>query len=488
MKLENLEQEFPKMPEEMRAMIEREVEKQTKEGKVTMYTKRKHFARKTLAASVAAAMLLGTTVFAGVIYQMHSEKVGKYAVKTEIQGNGESVSGTEATGEAANIPKVKMEVSYLPEGMVETETGKYSYQDNLYKGGVSVVFYRMDTGDEQFDMLTRNVISFEDIKVSGYDGVCLKTQGTIGEDSSAGHRIYVAYTDVHYVMEMYVASDVTKEEALKIAEGIRLVPAADGEEENIVNDYDWSEYIASLNEAEEADDVLYADNSVDISEMSNTHKIGETFQVLGDDIIVSSGLEVQVSQVQVLDNTSLLDLSVMDEDVKKNLVKETDENGNLLPAQINYVKYGDGVNTMNEIVDTKEVSQKLVYATVEYKNTTDRELTDVLFCGSICKIKESNGKAVMYYGEEPKEGDNWDSTQITGEAGFQEMWYYDVHGGERGNNYIPSIKPGETATIHMAWLVPEEELGYLYLNLDPYGATYEFDVHSLQMGYVDIRQ
>lgn len=474
MKLENLEQEFPKMPEEMRAMIEREVEKQTKEGKVTMYTKRKHFARKTLAASVAAAMLLGTTVFAGVIYQMHSEKVGKYAVKTEIQGNGESVSGTEATGEAANIPKVKMEVSYLPEGMVETETGKYSYQDNLYKGGVSVVFYRMDTGDEQFDMLTRNVISFEDIKVGGYDGVCLETQGIAGGEVSASHRIYVAYTDLHYVMEMYAASDVSKEEAIKIAEGISLVPVADGEGDDIVNGYDWSEYIASLNE--EIDHVLYPNTPVNVK---NAYKTGETFAIIGDDVIIPNGVEARVAEVQISDNTSLLDMSVIDDDVKKNLTQETDENGNLLPAKINYIKCGDGVNTMYEIVDTREVPQKLVFVTVEYKNTTDKELTDVLFMGNIKKIIESNGQAVWYNGEEPKEGDSWDVAEIAGEAIHQEMWYYDVRGGERHNNYISSIKPGETATVHMAWLVPEEELGYLYLSLDPYGAESEF---------VDIRQ
>jgi len=50
-----------------------------------------------------------------------------------------------------------------------------------------------------------------------------------------------------------------------------------------------------------------------------------------------------------------------------------------------------------------------------------------------------------------------------------------------------SGKPGETVTVHMAWLVPEEELDMLYVNLDPYGGAYEFDEHSLNVGYVDIR-
>ena len=68
------------------------------------------------------------------------------------------------------------------------------------------------------------------------------------------------------------------------------------------------------------------------------------------------------------------------------------------------------------------------------------------------------------------------------------MIYYDVHGGERGNNYIECIPSGETVTVHMAWIVTEEELSMLYLNLDPSGGSYEFSESALKTGYVDIRQ
>ena len=60
-------------------------------------------------------------------------------------------------------------------------------------------------------------------------------------------------------------------------------------------------------------------------------------------------------------------------------------------------------------------------------------------------------------------------------------------GGERNNNYIDSILPGETKTVHMGWIVTEEELGSLYLSLDTYGGL-EFSDSSLELGYVDIRQ
>ena len=51
-----------------------------------------------------------------------------------------------------------------------------------------------------------------------------------------------------------------------------------------------------------------------------------------------------------------------------------------------------------------------------------------------------------------------------------------------------SIQPGETAAVHMAWIVTEEELDRLYVSLDTYGGAGEFTDTALDMGYVDIRQ
>lgn len=104
------------------------------------------------------------------------------------------------------------------------------------------------------------------------------------------------------------------------------------------------------------------------------------------------------------------------------------------------------------------------------------------------KIVEENGQMKMYTGKASDGSAAWDDAVPAGLAGNREMWYYDVHGGEQGNNYITDLKAGELATVHMAWIVPEEELGYLYLNLDTSGGSYEFSESSLALGYVDIRQ
>lgn len=47
-----------------------------------------------------------------------------------------------------------------------------------------------------------------------------------------------------------------------------------------------------------------------------------------------------------------------------------------------------------------------------------------------------------------------------------EMGYSDVTGGARYNNYIPEILPGETKEVHLAWLVTEDNLDHMYLELN----------------------
>lgn len=54
-----------------------------------------------------------------------------------------------------------MKLSYLPDGMTETEEGKYSYEQTPGQGGISIVFYQMDTGDEAFWMQDHYVTESE---------------------------------------------------------------------------------------------------------------------------------------------------------------------------------------------------------------------------------------------------------------------------------------------------------------------------------------
>ena len=164
MRLENIKYDFPKMPEEMRSMIEREVEKQVKTEQ-PRFGRNKRTAGRTIAASLAAVLLCGTTVFAGVgIYTMQQEKVGKHGVNVKIE--------KDETQEQVDD----------------------SYENALQKGGVSMTFFRMDTGDDKFSLQHEDVLLSEEFSAGGHEGVYLEYPKLSEDEITFNQRIYLAFT------------------------------------------------------------------------------------------------------------------------------------------------------------------------------------------------------------------------------------------------------------------------------------------------------
>lgn len=113
---------------------------------------------------------------------------------------------------------------------------------------------------------------------------------------------------------------------------------------------------------------------------------------------------------------------------------------------------------------TKEEALKLVHITLEYKNTGDEILNDILFFGSLSAIR--------------KDTDTYELIDYSNHYG-EEEWNY------RTGSSVARL--GESAVVHMAWIVNETDLDEIYLNLDAFGEA-AFDEESLEIGYVDIRQ
>ncbi len=136
--------------------------------------------------------------------------------------------------------------------MVQTEEGKYNYRDG--RGGVTIGCYYMDTGDTSFEKLSYNVTDKEEVKVNGRGGVYLKTAM-----DAYNQKLYVTYPVEHLVLEMWVSSDIPKEEAMKIAQGVTVTPTEETTGDDVMLCYNWSRYLEAEKEnalAEEAGDTM----------------------------------------------------------------------------------------------------------------------------------------------------------------------------------------------------------------------------------------
>ncbi|MDO5136799.1 MAG: hypothetical protein Q4D55_12150, partial [Eubacteriales bacterium] len=117
MNLKQLKEECPKLPEDIRAMIQQEVAVQIQKPDRKKGTVKRHSWKKMMAVALAAAMAVGTTAFAGAwIYRWHVKREGKYGLKAGVEAKDFSSASI-----PEEIPVLSFKAKYLPEGMVKEE-------------------------------------------------------------------------------------------------------------------------------------------------------------------------------------------------------------------------------------------------------------------------------------------------------------------------------------------------------------------------------
>ena len=181
---------------------------------------------------------------------------------------------------------------------------------------------------------------------------------------------------------------------------------------------------------------------------------------------------VCVDAVQVRDNLQLLGQN----NVPEEWTDAVGTDGNLVNNTLSYIKSGNGIDSVDEIVKTESVKQKLVYATVTYTNKSDEEINHMLYIGTLLLMDHEDGSYQIYDPTE-QSGDDYDRVIWDGVARTAEMTYNSISEDYgNGGNYISSLKPGESIQVNMAWIVNENDLNNMYLNLNGDGAAYEFQI------------
>ena len=168
--------------------------------------------------------------------------------------------------------------------------------------------------------------------------------------------------------------------------------------------------------------------------------------------------------------------------------KKTDAEGKLLNNVIAYEKCGNGIDQLDEVVETKEVKEKILYIEVAYTNTSDQQTGDTMFqCGLLWAKETGDGyETVDVYAKDDVDYDSYYGQNYR--ISNVPLYYYNGKSAEEKNHLI-RVQPGETRTVTLAFLVTEDELPYLYLDLFSGNDDYtQFSQSALLYGYVDIRQ
>ena len=493
MRLEDLKDQYPKTPDFISEMIEKEVEKQMYTQKAARRSRKKKKVwtlGRIVAAAAAACMLIGTGAYAAVSayrnYHMKMEQQGSYSVVTGVMADTESQTTETLTDRIADV---KIETSYIPEGMEWKDERHLDYIHTDNKGGFTIDSVLIGDGNLEEGMTDTSVEESEQTTFGEHEGVYLKYY-TVQTDTHFNQRIYLLCPEEGRIVTMYIGSDVSKEEAYKVAEGIQLVET--GEMVSTENMWDWNTFIQSEKGIPEEETGVGLPVYGTIVPADRLHICSMGEEIYRDSALTEDAegnqteddkVSVRVDSVQVADDFSLLEEAYIPDDWKDRL----DENGTLKENEASYIKYGDGVDTLDQVVRTESFPAKLVCATLTFTNHSDQELENIHYYirMSLLDQTEEGYQETDYMNQS---GEDYDDVQWDGGLSIDGgMWYYESQ-NDIGKNYISGLAAGESTQVKVAWIMNEEDLGRMYLEVSGYGVNLNYPGNEGLAQLVDVRQ
>lgn len=375
--------------------------------------------------------------------------------------------------ECYNVIRQKKRVVSLEDYMMKSQTTEHKDYTDLYNAighlseneRICVSLYYLD------GYKVKDIAEILKTTESAVKNRLARARAKMNDESYSMDKImYINFEKQHYVVQLNLGEDISKDEAVKIAEGVQLV-------ESKVADRAVVDYSDSVAQGKlESTDATAKVTSVDKAKV-NLAKVGNSFKESGADD-ENKLLTGKVTDIKILDNLNILGVD------KKNYSEVIDSKGNLLQDTIKYYKSGDGENSIDKVVKSRKVNQKFIYATVQYTNNTNKTIRDFCYGANVMYLEDS-GDNIELYEETPGKNDKWDFIEKTSAYSIDEMICWDVKNNGIHNS-IAAIKPGETKTVHIGFIVDEDMLKYTVLNFTDEKTDLSDNVIS--NGLVDIRQ
>lgn len=375
--------------------------------------------------------------------------------------------------ECYNVIRQKKRVVSLEDYMMKRQTTEHKDYTDLYNAighlseneRICVSLYYLD------GYKVKDIAEILKTTESAVKNRLARARAKMNDESYSMDKImYINFEKQYYVVQLNLGEDISKDEAVKIAEGVQLV-------ESKVADRAVVDYSDSVAQGKlESTDATAKVTSVDKAKV-NLAKVGNSFKESGADD-ENKLLTGKVTDIKILDNLNILGVD------KKNYSEVIDSKGNLLQDTIKYYKSGDGENSIDKVVKSRKVNQKFIYATVQYTNNTNKTIRDFCYGANVMYLEDS-GDNIELYEETPGKNDKWDFIEKTSAYSIDEMIYWDVKNNGIHNS-IAAIKPGETKTVHIGFIVDEDMLKYTVLNFTDEKTDLSDNVIS--NGLVDIRQ
>lgn len=406
------------------------------------------------AALFLAFTILPTTCYAAVHY--YKVNVQKQNYQTDIIVTPDTSSSEKKNGEGEEkfeFKPVKLVFNYLPEGSTTYPGDDSKYyvpsDENESAHGISPILNKLDS-DEDMIFSTLSSLSSSEFTAGENPAYLVKKDSSFEYDK----MLYVIFEKEHYLVEAYLGFGITEEEAKKIAEGITL---KETDKENATH------AVSLLSQQKEEAKKIAACESAEITEQN---KLPSSYYKAGE-VLPCSDLypdcKISVEKVEFFD-------SINDFDQKYfspigDMSTYADDSGKLKTYDRNEWCYGDGIEKLSEITDTRKVGRKFVYVTVNVTNSSTQDQNDFSVYNDLMIINEtSDGKLEL-----PEDTENYDNQ-------CYEPQYFDASSSDNKSKdfFFTKIPAGETVTYHVGYFIDDDLTNRIFFKAyygESYGAS-----------------
>lgn len=409
----------------------------------------------------AACLLIGmpTTVFGAVkVYNMIVQKQN-YEVNVSLTNKDSKKSDQ----------WYKLKVGKLPENMeaIDDSAMKYSFKDNYAKGGFSFILWRVGK-DSNFKTLYSK--SYEEKEINGKKAVIVNKEN--GNNNLAFNReVFLFFEKEGIMLQSYIGNDINEEQMVDVLGNISLEPTSK-EKASYITDYD-KKYFSEESKPKKTKVIPLKKDS------KRLFHIGQKVPVTI--IMDNSKIEYVIEKVEVFDsikdfkqeNFNELGLGILSEN------QALDQAGQLIPYRRDEYKFGNGKDSIDQLVESRLIQPKFVYLTTTVKNIGKQETKEIYMHPSI-QVLKSKGN-VWNYAERAGIAEK---NIMTGEVD-----YLEPHGDGKSFYNIGSIRPGQTVRVSLGYFVDEDKLDSIFLDAFRYsGSSGTENMNEKNRWWFDIRQ
>ncbi len=391
------------------------------------------------ACAAAALVIVPTSAIAYEYISARIEKTGTYQNTVTI-----TPQATQAE-DAAEF--MALNIGWLPEGYSLSPSGKYHSEQG---GGITCEYIKLPKNLVVSEQIN-NSISSEQYAVDGKQiMIAEKAKGltNVNDEIYYNHEIWVVFDGTDYAAHAYLTSDLDTAAVKAFAEGLTLTPS----DVETAGDYC----------PPETGKIVHGNDSAP--------------KVLRDELnLIAIGEAAELNYTGLYDEDTI-SMTVTDAWLQKNFdgidgdySAYTDANGNAADVVRTWYNPGNGVDTLDEEVMSETLPQHVLVVKATFTNDTDHAVEHIIF-PTLFTIRDNaamkNGMMKSDIAER--------NTEFLHDLKADGCFFSIQSESGMHKNHI-TIPAGESMAVQMAFLVSEDMLGSLYMNMHlNYGLT-KFD-------------